>query len=463
MSSGTSTQAANRVTTKFNVLVGPHYGRADLAIPIAALQNLALRELKFKKTSKQPQPNGNPLSDSPVTSTASATTYTLPAQSRDGTAVQSPYFSNAARNHPIGTILAPDSSPVAAMPPTSIGSDLTYKPHQSHFFSTGAPPGYQPPPLMKPHREVDPLSAPSGFQTLLSSVASSSGPSTNTSFTRPAEDDDDDDPGPPRKRINRGGSSYNHIAIESSPEPKKPLARATMSLPRDDSSDSDGMPDPISLLPSRPKSRVIRGRRPDAEKAETTESVELNRFIMTNPSYSRARIIAAFNVCDGDVKAATGLVFDPSWQPGESPSASAASPPPSSSVTPSASGSGSNQRAVEKEKGKKSMIYAKRQGLAASQVNVSPREPVEPVFDPVSSPLAPKPVKRKATRAIVASSGSEAEYSEDDGYDSDVKGGVFTQNREDEYYQGEAVKWFNDCGTEALVELAGESNIARPF
>lgn len=70
------------------------------------------------------------------------------------------------------------------------------------------------------------------------------------------------------------------------------------------------------------------------------------------------------------------------------------------------------------------------------------------------SPLAPKPPKRKATKKKrVDSSGSEAEYS--DGTDTDTKDGVFSQNREDQYY-GAAKPLPNECEAGALVELTGD-------
>jgi SWI/SNF-related matrix-associated actin-dependent regulator of chromatin subfamily A containing DEAD/H box 1 len=265
-------------------------------------------------------------------------------------------------------------------------------------------------------------------------------------------DDDDDDPGPPRKRINRGSSSINPIAIDSSPEIKRPFTSAANARPRDDLSDSDSLSNPGHLVSGENKSRLIRGRRPDVEQKATVDSVELNTLVFTHPSHPRARVISAFKLCDGDVKAATALIQDSTWQH-ESPSA--VTPPPSNSATPSVSGSGDNKRAVDREKGKKSMIYAKRQGLVTSQANVSPKEPVQRVVETMMSPLAPKASKRKAIKKQrIDSSGSDADYS--DGNESDAKEGVFSQSREEQYYQAEALKWLNDCEAGALVELTGK-------
>ncbi|KAF8586671.1 hypothetical protein K439DRAFT_1554340 [Ramaria rubella] len=97
------------------------------------------------------------------------------------------------------------------------------------------------------------------------------------------------------------------------------------------------------------------------------------------------------------------------------------------------------------------MIYAKRGGQTASQAIIPSKEVVKPSVDLLESPLAPKPPKHKVARQRIYSSGSEAEYS--DGNDSND--GVFTQNREDQYYENEALKWLNDCEPGGLVELAG--------
>ena len=410
----------------------------------------ALRELKFKKIVKKASVNGAHVSEVPVASGSSTPTYQLPTQSRDGS-THPPYLaSGTPRNHG-GIILAPDSSPSSSVPPVSPPT-MTFKPHQSHFFSSVIPPGPLPSlPRLRP--EHDPLSAPSGFiRSAQSSKIPDPRPSVSPNLGKHL-DDDDDDPGPPRKRINRRGSSLNPIAIDSSPEVKRPFTSAsnTHLPPRDDLSDSDSLPNAVHLLSGETKSRIVKGRRPDID--EEKMSVELNTLVFTHPFDPKARVISAFNLCDGDVKAAATLIQDPTWQH-EIPSSLAATPPPSTSTTPSINGSG-DRRAAEREKGKKSMIYAKRQGLVTSQVNGSPKEPMQRVVDSGLSPLAPKPPKRKATKKQrIDSSGSEAEYSE--GTDTDTKDGVFSQNREDQYYEVEALKWLNECEAGALVELTGD-------
>lgn len=398
--------------------------------------------------------NGTHPSDVTVTSESSKSTYQAPAQSRDGTA-HPPYFaSTTPRNH-VGSILAPDSSPSSALPPVSSHLDVTYRPHQSHFFTSVIPSGHQLPSLPRFRREPDPLSAPSGFTRSTQFAKVSDPRPLVTSKLGKHLEDDDDDPGPPRKRINRGNSSANPISIEGFPNIKEPFSTAVNNHPpHADSSDSDNMPNPTDLLFGPTKSRLVRGRRPDMAQTDTVDSVELNTLVFTHPSHPRARVIRAFRLCDGDVKAATALIQDPTWNH-DFPSGLAVTSPSSASATPSVSGSGGNKRAAEREKGKKSMIYAKRQGLSVSQVVVSPNEPPQSLFDPALSPLAPKPSRRKASKRRIDSSGSEAEYS--DGHDSDSNEGVFSQNREDQYYQAEALKWLNECESGALVELTGEN------
>jgi SWI/SNF-related matrix-associated actin-dependent regulator of chromatin subfamily A containing DEAD/H box 1 len=319
------------------------------------------------------------------------------------------------------------------------------------------------PSLPRIHHQIDPLSAPSGFRmsTQVPNVPEHR-PSVISTLGKHL-DDDEDDLGPPRKRINWGSSSLDPIAIESSPEIRRPFTSAANARPppREDTSDSDSLPNPADLL-GHTKSRLVRGRRPDVEQTETLDSVELNTLVFTHPSHPRIRVIRAFKLCDGDSKAAGALIQDPTWNH-ESSSDFAGSPPPSTSATPSGSGSGSNKRAAEREKGKKSMIYAKRQGLSAPQAIVPAKvivTPVQPPPDIMMSPVDSKPSRRKTAKRRVDSSGSEAEYSDEP--DSDSDDGVFSQSREERYYQAEALKWLNECEPPALVELTGEcSQVSR--
>jgi SWI/SNF-related matrix-associated actin-dependent regulator 1 of chromatin subfamily A len=278
-------------------------------------------------------------------------------------------------------------------------------------------------------------------------------------FPKPFIEDNDEE-GPPRKRINTGFSSANSITVESSPETKMSFKSPSHAAARLASPDSD-VPDAVELLSnSSLKTRIVRGRRPDSEPMTgVPDSVELTTLILTNPHHSRARVICAFKLCEGDPKAANALIQDLSWNhdtPGTSNTGS-----PSASVTPTINDSVS-KRAAEKEKGKKSMIYAKRQGagVSTSQLPALARQPVQASQLVLESPVAPKPAKRKAAKRIINSSGSEADYS--DGQDSDNNDGGFTQSREDQYYYDEALKWLNECEPNGLVELAGQL-VRNPF
>jgi len=182
-------------------------------------------------------------------------------------------------------------------------------------------------------------------------------------------------------------------------------------------------------------------------------SVELNMFIMTHPEHDRARVTRAFQICEGDAKAASALIRDPTWSHIVPPSAT--STPRTRTDTPSGSGSPS-KRAAEKEKGRKSMIYARRQGTLPQQLPAPPPTPTQvpkEVITILDSPIAPQPAKRKGNKRVVES-GSEGEYST--GGESGGNGGFFTQSREDQDYRDEALKWLNTCELQELMELSGE-------
>ncbi|KAF8521260.1 SNF2 family N-terminal domain-containing protein [Hysterangium stoloniferum] len=423
---------------------------------VRASRNAALASLKFKKNAKLARANAAAGSEASITSTQSLSQYQVPAQSRDATLRPSQFTSNSAKAS-VDATLASNSHYVAP--------DLKYKPHQSRFFVSNPPPEHHLPSLPRIRREADPLSVPSGFiQSNTASTSSGSHLQRPPMISRPFSGDDDEE-GPPRKRINHGASPMNPITIESSPEMKMSSKSLGHFAARPDSPDSD-MPDAVDLLAnSPPNARIVRGPRPDSDPATgTLDSVELTTLILTNPHHSRARVISAFKLCEGDPKAANTLIQDSSWHH-DTPTTPIPRTP-SKALTSTISGS-TSKRAAEKEKGKKSMIYAKRQGTAVStsQLPIPAKQPIQPVFE---SPMAPRPAKKKIVKRIVDSSGSEAEYSDGRGSDGDDRG--FTQTREDQYYYDEALKWLNECEPNGLVELAGitlqqaETLIAlRPF
>lgn len=304
------------------------------------------------------------------------------------------------------------------------------------------------PSLPRVRREFDPLSAPTGFtraQSLSSaSLSPDNVPIPITKVRRVLEEEDNDRA--PRKRINRGESSASPIAIDSSPDYKmssQGVPSTSLSV-NNHSSDSE-LPDAIDLLhgqnPSKP--RIIRGHRPEDKEVP----VDLTKLILTHPMHDPARVTAAFTVCDGDVKAATLLMEDPTWMH-ESPQARAFSPYTSDLRSPGAS---TSKRAAEKVKGKKSMIYAKRNELTTAQETITPVKHEAVVS--VDSPMISKPFKWKVPKHVVASSESEGEHSESNGDESDSRVAGRT-------YYDEALRWLNECELTSLVELAGARSAA---
>lgn len=347
-------------------------------------------------------------------------------------------MSNSISKPLLGNVLVPDSSPINSKPSSTALEDVIYKPHQSKFFSnTEMARSAQLPSLPTIRRELDPLSAPTGFttsQTLLSISQSPDGVTTKNSRTL----EDDNDRGPPRKRINRGELSSSPIVIESSPDSKISISSTPPAVANKYSSDSE-LPDPLDLFKSQtpPKPRVVRGPR----LADQSTSVELTKLILINPKHDPARVTAAFTVCDGDVKAATLLMEDESWTH-EVPQTPASSQSIFASQTPDSV----SKRAAEKVKRKQSMIYAKRSELAAAQETIVPAKH-EAVIS-IDSPIISKPFKRKGAKNVVASSASENEYSDNDDED-------FSSQLQGQAYFDQALKWLNECEPTAIVELAG--------
>ncbi|GJJ06223.1 hypothetical protein Clacol_000413 [Clathrus columnatus] len=408
-------------------------------------RNAALAALRFKKNAQKLASSNASSTGSLIASSTSSSVYQIPAQSRDATAARAPYINNNLSKPLLGNVLFPDSSPVRSNAIGSSSTETSYKPHQSQFFSNGdLAQTIELPSLPRLRREPDLLTAPTGFtRSQSSSSISLSSNNLSAKFTGNPRllEEEDDDRGPPRKKLNRGESSTNPISLESSPD-LKPSSQRVPSTPlstNNHSSDSE-LPDPMDILKNQtsPEHRIIRGTRPE----EKAIPVELTKLILTHPTHSPARVTTAFKLCDGDVKAAIMLMEDSSWthEIPETPTRS-----PSTSMTQPLVG-GTNKRAAEKEKGKKSMIYAKRNALTVTQEAVTPVKP-EPIHS-VVSPVISQPFKRKAVKHIVASSDSEAEHSNNGSDDSDSE-------TADQIYFDQALKWLNECEPTPLVELAG--------
>lgn len=335
-------------------------------------------------------------------------------------------------------------------PPSAASSDLshverTYKPHQSQYF-TSTPSSLLPqlPSLPRVLHNPDPLSSRSGFTRSHPLSVPPFGGSAATLTPQKRREDDEENEGPPRKRINRGLVVTSPITIDSSPDTKASTLARLQPLGRAESSDSD-LPNVDDLLKTPPPTRIKRGTRPEEKPKSYESSIELNMFIMTLPEHDPLRVSTAYRLTDGDTKAALTLIKDASWNH-RTPSTSISTPSRSRPETPSTTESITGRRAVEKEKGRKSAIYANRHAMLMTKAISPSMEPISIIAD---SPVAPKPAKRKAVKQVVASSGSEDEYSSDDDR------GIFTQTREDQYYYDEALKWLNGCEASELVEVAG--------
>ncbi|KIJ49366.1 hypothetical protein M422DRAFT_246455 [Sphaerobolus stellatus SS14] len=419
----------------------------------ATNRQASLQALRFKKNAKAARANGALGSDTPglVYNSSSASPYQVPAQSRDATARPS-YGGENTHIHSTGSPQHQTSVPSSSVSPAPSRPGMTYKPHQSHYFTSTPSPAQILPSLPRVQRGYDASTVPTTFQRSASSSTNPmSGVTTSDATLKRREDyEQDREQGPPRKRVNRGVAPANPIHIDSSPEATKFSSTAQKRPPpAGDSSDSD-MPDATDLIAPKP-TRIIRGRRETDAPKPPGQSVELKMFIMTNPQYDPTRVARAFQLCDGDEKNALGLIKDSTWSHA-TPSTSTSTPSRSRPETPSVSGSAS-KRATEKEKGKKSMIYAHRQGILSQQSTpAKPLIPRKEIITILDSPVAPKPAKRRNTKQVIASSGSEVEYSSDE---EGGKDGAFTQTREDQYYYDEALKWLNECEAQELVELAG--------
>jgi SWI/SNF-related matrix-associated actin-dependent regulator 1 of chromatin subfamily A len=166
------------------------------------------------------------------------------------------------------------------------------------------------------------------------------------------------------------------------------------------------------------------------------------------PLHSPSHIRSAWQQAGGDVKRATELLYDSSWDP---------KPPV---LTPEARGrvkeideATKAERAAIKEKGKKSMIYANRVALAVESKPIQPSTPppsTETVVDfTLSSPITPvvAPLRRKPLKKIVVDSDSEIELTDD----NQAKSGI----RQESTNESRALHYFNTAGVDALQELTG--------
>lgn len=305
----------------------------------------------------------------------------------------------------------------------------------------------------------DPLSAPSGFV--------SNGGTSNASLRRQWSADELASyvDGPPRKKVNRGTSEDAFVVPESPSSPnisrngKWRLGQAinadSMSISSDDS-----LPEPSQILagPSKPrltKTRPSPSQDPPPSDQPPTDK-EFISFRILNPFESSARVQAAWTQASGNAARAAKLLSDPSWSP---------TPPVSSASEPVVSGRVKEfdevlkaQRVANKEKGRKSMIYANRPILETKAPSTPPV--TKPHLDLATSvpatpasPLTPaiKALQRKRVKKLVIQSDSESTFE-----DSDDDSRPSKRERSENAYELRALDYLNTSIPEALQELTGK-------
>lgn len=358
----------------------------------------------------------------------------------------------------IGTVLVPSSS--------SMNFDMDYSFHQSynlpgdHDVAMIPGPGNSNP-WGHPNRPVgeDALSAPSGFLTHNGSLHVSSGHIWGDEARHVEEIDEE---GPPRKRISRGSSTDPLDVFDSpgSPDIQRPGQRRRLVGNNTSivTSSDESMPDVGDILPGPSKPRIIRGRRPGPDVLQIPhhsqpegEDPKFTRFKVTMPIHGPELVKLAWQHACGDVKKATALLSDPTWDP--RPTISHSSVETTGRVMELEEASKAHKAAI-KEKGKKSMIYANRPVLEAKPGRTLTPSPAKDTIAS-SSPHTPvvAPARRKRTKKLVLDSEPEMELTDsDDDRHSGPKPGQ--QNTSD---GSRVLEYFNITGPEALQELTGTS------
>jgi len=282
----------------------------------------------------------------------------------------------------------------------------------------------------------------------------------NVTSRRRLNDDDDVryEDGPPRKRVNRGLSEDvpNVPRSPSSPEIRRighrrhflSIGADAISLSSDDSTQESGRVDTVSkprLTKERPASSPDTTPMPDAPPDR-----EYISFKISHPTESPVRVEAAWKQASGDVKKATVFLLDPSWSP-----SSLASRGVSSRVKELDEATRA-QRAAEKEKGKKSMIYANRSILdTRTPVTPSPSKPVINLLTPTpASPISLAPTlkapQRKRAKKLVINSDSES-TTEETGDERAIK-----HDSSVDVFERRALDYLNTSNSDALQELTGD-------
>jgi SWI/SNF-related matrix-associated actin-dependent regulator 1 of chromatin subfamily A len=177
-------------------------------------------------------------------------------------------------------------------------------------------------------------------------------------------------------------------------------------------------------------------------------------FKISHPTESPVRVQAAWKLASGDVKKATGFLLDPTWSP-----ISVASRELSSRVREIDEATRA-QRAAEKEKGKKSLIYANRSILDTRvPATPSPSKPAINLVTPTpaspNSPLTPalKLPQRSRAKKLVINSDSES-GAEESGDERAAKNGISL-----DVFERRALDYLNTSNSDALQELTGDRDV----
>ena len=410
-------------------------------------QSAALDQLRFKKKQRASaisQGASTPSSTPPIGSVESLSLESMPAQSRDATARTIPSRFFVPPPKPNGTVLVPSSSPLSAASIAGQNNPTQYNESLPPLL-TGTSPAFS----------RDPLLVPSGFTN--GNKPTDASPPSITGLIRPRGEDDPSDT-PPRKRSRPPISedSTEVISIPDSPLVQKPGQRrapvptriANLSISSDESIlDANANP-----------SRIVRGARPpDRHVAETIDDGPgFLPFRMTFPEFEDGKVRAAWRQAGRDVRAATSLLIDPSFSYQLSPPPAPKAPSPVVSPTTGRikelEDARQAERAVAKEKGKKSMIYAARTNLAHR--NSTP-PPAQQTTEDTSqqSPISPIVTIRRLKRPKVIANSDDEEQSKSE---SD-KGSIRSLPRAEKTSSEErrALSYFNTTSAEGLQELTG--------
>lgn len=386
---------------------------------------------------------------------------TPPTQSRDAT-VPSRFFPSTPSS--FGNVLVPNSSPISSEGPAP-------KPYQPYGHST-RPESSSSSNLLytngwkqtRGNLASDPLSAPSGF---ISNDAPLHAPLRRN---RNGDEGASHIEGPPRKKINRGTSNDAFLIPESPPSPDiqrvgqrrlgHSIGMDAMSISSDDS-----IPEPSQILAGPSKPRLMKTRPSASQEAPPLSDLPVQdkdfiAFRFMNPLETTIRIQAAWNQAGSNQTKAARFLADPTWSP-------------SLPISPSFTESGhvgrikevdevqKAQRVANKEKGKRSMIYANRPVLdtkipatppsAKNIIDLSVSVPATPVSP--STPAIKAPSRKRAKKLVIHSDSESAFEDSDD----DANSSKFQQSQNT--YELRALDYLNTSGSEALQELTGKQTI----